>query len=326
MPGDAFSSRLTRTPAPCPARSDKPACPDLRATCSLPAASDQGRQRRSLSPLLPALLWATLGCGALAAVAPAWAGEVQFQQLLRGRDVKVLSQWGRRYEHGEGVAKDIDRAIQLYCKAARGGDVSAHYHLGWIYVVGRAGIRDDELAAAWFYEAARRHDPHAQRMLARLGFEGKPRREAACPLSGNDRADAPARVAVTRKHPAHGPIAQLVRELAPQYRLDPNLVLAVIEVESNFNPQALSVKNAQGLMQLIPATAERFGVTNVWEPEQNIRGGMAYLRWLMNHFNGDLELVLAAYNAGEGAVQRHGGIPPYTETQNYVRRVIGRLN
>jgi soluble lytic murein transglycosylase-like protein len=103
-------------------------------------------------------------------------------------------------------------------------------------------------------------------------------------------------------------------------------VLAVVEVESGFNPKAASPKNAQGLMQLIPETAERFGVADVWDPEQNLRGGMAYLSWLMQHFDGDLELVLAAYNAGEGAVQRHGGIPPYAETRDYVQRVIARLN
>ncbi len=118
----------------------------------------------------------------------------------------------------------------------------------------------------------------------------------------------------------------MVRKLAPEYQLNPNLVLAVVEMESNFNPAAHSHKNAQGLMQLIPATAERFGVQNVWDPEQNLRGGMSYLRWLMGHFEGDLELVLAAYNAGEGAVARHGGIPPYAETQRYVKRIIGRLN
>jgi soluble lytic murein transglycosylase-like protein len=126
-------------------------------------------------------------------------------------------------------------------------------------------------------------------------------------------------------HPAKGRVAALARKLAPKYRLNPDLVLAVIEAESAFNPRALSPKNAQGLMQLIPATAERFGVTNVWDPEQNLRGGMAYLRWLMEHFNGDVELVLAAYNAGEGAVKRHGGIPPYAETRAYVARIMRRL-
>ena len=106
-------------------------------------------------------------------------------------------------------------------------------------------------------------------------------------------------------------ITGLVRELAPKYSLDPKLVLAVIETESNFNPKARSPKNARGLMQLIPATAQRFGVRNVWDPEQNLRGGMAYLRWLLKHFKGDVKLALAGYNAGEKAVERHGGIPPY---------------
>jgi len=254
------------------------------------------------------------------------AGEPSFARIFAGNDAAQLAQWGRRYEHGEGVPKDIDLAIRLYCKAARKGDVAAHYHLGWIYAIGRAGARDDDLAAAWFYKAAQRKDPHAQRMLQRLGYRGRPKREAVCRLSDGRIADGRASIAVIGNHPARGPIAELVRQLAPEYSLNPNLVLAVVEVESNFNPNALSPKNAQGLMQLIPATAERFGVADVWDPEQNLRGGMAYLSWLMQHFDGDLELVLAAYNAGEGAVQRHGGIPPYAETRDYVQRVIARLN
>ena len=78
-------------------------------------------------------------------------------------------------------------------------------------------------------------------------------------------------------------------------------------------------------MQLIPATASRFGVENTWDPEQNLHGGMAYLRWLLDHFDGDVKLALAGYNAGEGAVERHGGIPPYAETQAYVKRIIKRI-
>lgn len=264
----------------------------------------------------------------LAGALPIAAADAEFQRILKGSNAAELALWGRRYEHGEGVVKDVDRAIRLYCKAAARGDVAAHYHLGFIYAIGRTGGRDDELAAAWFWRAAQKNDPHARRMLERLGYRGQPKRAAACVMSGGGIADdqGGGRIAITRNHPAKGPIATMVRELAPQYRLNPNLVLAVIEVESNFNPQALSPKSAQGLMQLIPATAERFGVADVWDPEQNLRGGMAYLKWLMAHFKGDLELVLAAYNAGEGAVKRHGGIPPYAETQAYVKRVIARLN
>lgn len=120
-------------------------------------------------------------------------------------------------------------------------------------------------------------------------------------------------------------ITDLVHKLAPHYSLDPKLVLAVIEAESNFNPKALSPKQAQGLMQLIPATAKRFGVQDPWDAKQNLRGGMAYLRWLLDHFDGDVKLALAGYNAGEKAVERHGGIPPYAETQSYVKRIVRRL-
>jgi soluble lytic murein transglycosylase-like protein len=121
-------------------------------------------------------------------------------------------------------------------------------------------------------------------------------------------------------------VVNLVRSLAPEYQLDPELVLALIEVESNFNPQARSPKDAQGLMQLIPATAERFGVKDVWDAEDNLRGGMAYLRWLLKRFDGDVKLTLAAYNAGEGAVDRHGWVPPYSETRAYVSRISDKLD
>jgi hypothetical protein len=120
-------------------------------------------------------------------------------------------------------------------------------------------------------------------------------------------------------------ITGLVHKLAPEYALDPKLVLAVIETESSFNPRALSPKQAQGLMQLIPATAQRFGVRDPWDAKQNLHGGMAYLRWLLDHFNGDIKLALAGYNAGEKAVERHGGIPPYAETRSYVTRILKRV-
>ena len=103
--------------------------------------------------------------------------------------------------------------------------------------------------------------------------------------------------------------------------VSPALVLAVIGIESGGRVDAVSTAGAVGLMQLIPATADRFGVTNVWDPVQNLKGGMAYLRWLLDHFEGDLELALAGYNAGEQAVARHGGVPPYPETQAYVKRI-----
>ena len=113
---------------------------------------------------------------------------------------------------------------------------------------------------------------------------------------------------------------------ARRHGVDPDLVHAVIRAESAYNPKARSHAGACGLMQLMPATARRFGVRDIWEPAQNIRGGVTYLRFLLDRFGGDIRLVLAAYNAGEGAVAKYGNrIPPYRETRTYVRRVLGYL-
>ncbi len=105
-------------------------------------------------------------------------------------------------------------------------------------------------------------------------------------------------------------------------RVSPALVLAVIGIESSGRSTAVSPKGASGLMQLMPATAERFGVTDTTVPAENIRGGVAYLHWLMGEFDNDPMLVLAGYNAGEGAVRTHGGVPPYNETRDYVPKVL----
>ena len=114
----------------------------------------------------------------------------------------------------------------------------------------------------------------------------------------------------------------LLVRLGPEYGVHPRLAFAVIRAESNFEPGAVSPKNAQGLMQLIPETSARFNVTKPFDPEQNIRGGLAYLRWLLAYFKGNVALVAAAYNSGEGTVNRYKGIPPYPETQGYVKRII----
>lgn len=113
----------------------------------------------------------------------------------------------------------------------------------------------------------------------------------------------------------------LINKFSKRFAIDPVLVKAVIHVESAFRPNAISPKGAQGLMQIMPATAERFGARNVMLPEQNIFVGVKYLRWLLNYFGGQEILALAAYNAGEGAVDKYNGIPPYKETRNYVRKV-----
>ena len=112
-----------------------------------------------------------------------------------------------------------------------------------------------------------------------------------------------------------------IASAAAQFGVEEAVVRAIIHAESSYNPGALSRVGAQGLMQLMPATARRFGVTNAFDPAQNIRGGVQYLGWLLKRFNGDLRLAAAGYNAGEGAVDKYKGVPPYNETQRYVQRV-----
>lgn len=123
------------------------------------------------------------------------------------------------------------------------------------------------------------------------------------------------------------PYGELIHAAAERHGVNPELVAAVIRAESAFDPRAVSVKGAQGLMQLMPATAERFGLAagEVFEPARNIDAGTRYLAWLARRFEGRLEWILAAYNAGEGTVDRYGGVPPYRETRHYLRRVLAAL-
>ena len=126
-----------------------------------------------------------------------------------------------------------------------------------------------------------------------------------------------------QSRPGHGPgpYQSTVQEVSLRYGVDMDLVNAVIRVESNFRPEAVSPKGCLGLMQLHPDTARRFGVRNAFDPVQNIEGGVRYLEFLLDYFQGDLELALAGYNAGENAVIRYGGVPPYPETIDYVKKV-----
>jgi soluble lytic murein transglycosylase-like protein len=121
-----------------------------------------------------------------------------------------------------------------------------------------------------------------------------------------------------------GPLHESIERIARVHRLDPKLIHSIIKVESNYNPLAVSPKGALGLMQLVPGTARRFGVGNIFNPLQNIEGGAKYLRYLLDLHDENYALALASYNAGEGAVAQYGGIPPYRETQNYVYLVWKR--
>lgn len=140
-----------------------------------------------------------------------------------------------------------------------------------------------------------------------LGEDGATTRAQAAPVVGNVALYAP-----------------LIEAAAAKYKVEKALLHAVITAESGYNPVAVSRAGAEGLMQLIPKTAKRYDVADAFDPAQNIRGGAHYLRDLLDLFGGDIKLALAGYNAGEGAVIRHGGkVPPYPETQGYVQKVLG---
>jgi soluble lytic murein transglycosylase-like protein len=232
------------------------------------------------------------------------------------------------YENGEGVPRDGARAAALYCRAARMGDAPSQYALGWMYSNGRGVERSDATAAFFFHAAAEQGLPQAIRMLRTVGGPSvdlpdcmRPPAPAAVTAAAAVAAPLPGYVP-----PAHAPahIVDLARRTATDLRVPAELVLAIIEAESNFNTAALSPKNARGLMQLIPETAARFNVSRPYDPGQNIRGGVSYLRWLLAYFEGDVALVAAAYNAGEGAVNRYRGVPPYAETLAYVAKILRR--
>ncbi|MBP2226977.1 soluble lytic murein transglycosylase-like protein [Azospirillum agricola] len=217
-----------------------------------------------------------------------------------------------RYETANGVNRDERLALSLYCRAARQDHADAALRAGRMHLAGRGGVsKDEDLGRAWLRKAASLGSADAERMT---------RVSTGAKVRGPDRCEPPSvRWGIIRKPPAE--VRAMVTKMAPTYGLDPELVLAVIAVESGYRVDVVSNKNAMGLMQLIPETAERFGVTKPFDPEQNLRGGMKYLRWLLAHFDGNVTFALAGYNAGEGAVRQYKGIPPYRETQDYVVKV-----
>src|SRR4051794_32640784 len=168
-----------------------------------------------------------------------------------------------------------------------------------------------------------------------LEDQERARKEESLRRQAADAAATPASVqlkvpmASTSRHISTGNAAfdSIIYEASTQNGLDPCLIVSVMRAESGFNRMAVSPKGASGLMQLMPATAERFGVKNIFDPRENILAGARYLRWLLDRFSGDVRLALAGYNAGEGAVEFYGNrIPPFLETQNYVRTIYMRYS
>lgn len=267
---------------------------------------------------LVVLLTATVCVGSAVAREPAIAAYLKpLQNPDNPKDIVSLAV---KYEHAEGLPRDYEKAAALYCRAARSGYSEAQYALGWMYANGRGVKKNDSIAAQLFALAAEQGHIQAHEMMRYTASSTtSPLPDCLLPDKalpvGEDQQGAEV------SYPK-GNIFNLVYKLAPHYDVDPKLAMAVISVESGFNVMARSPKNAQGLMQLIPATAQRFRVKNAFDAEDNIKGGLAYLQWLLAYFKGEVSLVAAAYNAGEGAVEKYRGVPPYFETQNYVKKII----
>ncbi len=258
------------------------------------------------------------------------------EQLVMGEGGPKLDALMIKAANYESKSESHDnywQAAAIYCEASKLGSIEAQYRLGMLYAFGKGVPENRAFAASLFSLASRQGHAKAFDMLETVHF--KSQELPPCVISDTlPEKQPPPPVLETVEHhtepidlyleslpDSKSWIIDLANTISSWYEIDPRLVLSIITIESEFEPKARSHKSAMGLMQLIPSTAERFNVKNAFNASQNIRGGIEYLRWLLSYYRGSIELVTAAYNAGEKAVDRYLGIPPYPETREYVKRL-----
>lgn len=232
--------------------------------------------------------------------------------------------------------EDPWKAAALYCEGAREGLIEAQYRLAMLFAFGQGVPEDREVAASLLALAAQQGHQEAVNMLETIQYSSEKLPE--CVLTDVKPPHAPPppslkfelheydslELILARLPKERRWLIGMIKKIATWQDVDPRLALSIVSVESHFQTAALSSANAMGLMQLIPATADRFNVKDAFDASQNVKGGVRYLRWLLKRYQGNIELVAAAYNAGEGAVDKYKGVPPYQETRDYVKKVLMR--
>uniref|UniRef100_UPI003BA05F35 lytic transglycosylase domain-containing protein n=1 Tax=Aeromonas jandaei TaxID=650 RepID=UPI003BA05F35 len=252
-------------------------------------------------------------------------------QTAQGRDFRQAPRAMTALRQGQAAqhSGNLQKAIALYCVAASTGNPEGYFRIGRLLATGPASVRSAKMANSYLAMAMRLGNQQASRYYnprvgnapmgdqCGVGMRGGQGSYFALPSTPFN-----VEAYLARQSPGKQKLVTMLRHAAKRHQVDVRLVLAIAIAESNLESRAVSAKNAQGVMQLIPETQQRFGVTQPFDPAQNIKGGVSYLKWLDRRFDGDWVLISAAYNAGEKAVERYGGIPPYDETREYVKRVL----